>query len=726
MGAGQSTILDTSTEQLKERVGLFALRGSQKQFLEGLSVFLRLILSQNTLFDLQPVLTNPEKCHEFYVVLSSLLKKEFRVLRLPDASTRGATHKVPWMTKKQYEQLESEPLRKNVCNDIAWFILRYTTLIVALTASVKINPEMPAVLERASAVAGTVTQNKAFKNPVVTPQLETAISFSPALAPEVLNGLLSGSLRHVKIAGEDTPDVRPLYVFEGQERIVLNAQHGYLYAPQRSVTVLFSIELTPVIQNSGVQMQRSSPYPAAPVGYLAPAAPMLPMAPAPMPPAAPIAPMPPAPVAPVAPAALAAPMPPMAPRPQFIRPQNNSNRFSVGQQTATTASNTSGLSGGHKSRRNRHNRRGTRRAQRKFLTMEGGAEEIWYSVKLRNLVNCASAPCQEVDMFYLNNKGTTVDKESFGKIGTGAFVDSKTLADRMERFFTNDNIPKIGTETPSETGIVTKGSFLPLNKIDVATYNNLKTVQAALDTKTEGTSPAQYRAFLLATRIEKQAEGQPEVLHNLFCGDTWANRRTTDMVSYALLNSLYSDRQDGGKESATADELRQTIGEFTGAKLLSEYVSVGTFVETFENTKFPTIPAELDPYCKQVRSDPSFRNSGDRGVVSPDDKEILLGAHKALRDLYDEHLQTVVDILKRVVIPKKTTYGQEPELLLTPEFETDERGALVLLEEIIKEARTKMAAHYLAVEKVYYTALQNLRARAQGRYVSPVVKSEKK
>ena len=373
MGAGQSTILDTSTEQLKERVGLFALRGSQKQFLEGLSVFLRLILSQNTLFDLQPVLTNPEKCHEFYVVLSSLLKKEFRVLRLPDASTRGATHKVPWMTKKQYEQLESEPLRKNVCNDIAWFILRYTTLIVALTASVKINPEMPAVLERASAVAGTVTQNKAFKNPAVTPQLETAISFSPALAPEVLNGLLSGTLRHVKIAGEDTPDVRPLYVFEGQERIVLNAQHGYLYAPQRSVTVLFSIELTPVIQNSGVQMQRSSPYPTAPVGYLAPVAPVAPVAPAaPMAPAVLAAPMAPAPAvlaapmapAPVAPAALAAPMPPMAPRPQFIRPQNNANRFSVGQQTATTATTTSGLTGGHKSRRNRNNRRGTRRAQR--------------------------------------------------------------------------------------------------------------------------------------------------------------------------------------------------------------------------------------------------------------------------------------------------------------------------------------------------------------------------
>jgi len=705
MGAGQSVTLDTATEDLKNRVGIFSLRGTQKQFLEGLSVFLRLVLSQNTLYDLEPILTNPEKCHELYVVLSSVLKNEFRVLRLPDASTRGATHKVPWMTKKQYEQLESEPLRKNVCNDIAWFVLRYTSLVVALTASVKINGDMPALLERSSFVQGTVTKNKTFKDVELTPQLQTAIQFNQPISQEVLNGLLSGSLKHVKLVGADTPDSRPLFVFDGQERIVLNAQHGYIYAPMRTTSGLLSIELSAVLsrpapmygQQQFVQMQRTNPY-----GYGQP----LPGPPPAVGPA--LGPL-------LAPAPLPAPLPapgpaPLLQRPQFIRPANNANRGSVGQQTTTTATGASGLTGGRKSRKHRLYRRSTRKQR-------GGENDIWYMTRLRNLASCSSAPCQEVGTFYLSNKGVTVTAEEFAKIGTTTVIGIP-FADRIDDIINRDSIAKVATVLPLETGPANPDTFLPLNKIDASTFKNLKSIQKALETKSEGTSPAQYRAFLLASRLEKGGSGQPDVLHNLFCGDSWASRRSTDMVSYALLNALYSDRQDGGKESSTADELRRTVSEFTGSKVLGDYVKVGTYVESFENTKFPAIPAELDPYCKQISTSANFRNSGDRGVVSADDKEILLDAHRQLRELYDTHLQDVVDILKKIVIPKKTTYGQEPELLLTPEFETDERGALILLEEIIKDARTKLAAHFLAVEKTYYGALQKLRERAQGRYVS--------
>lgn len=717
MGAGQSVTLDTATEDLKNRVGIFSLRGTQKQFLEGLSVFLRLVLSQNTLYDLEPILTNPEKCHELYVVLSSVLKNEFRVLRLPDATTRGATHKVPWMTKKQYEQLETEPMRKNVCNDIAWFVLRYTSLVVALTASVKINGDMPALLERSSFVQGTVTKNKTFKDVELTPQLQTAIQFNPPISQEVLNGLLSGSMRRIKLVGAETPDARPLFVFDGQERIAFNAQHGYIYAPMRATSGLLSIELSPVVSRPAgygqppVQMQRTNPY-----GYGQPmvgppmAAPPMaapPMAAPPMvgPPMA--APPMAAPPMGVAPPPMAAPMGPAPPR--FLRPANNTNRFTVGQKTTTTANGTSVIGG--KSRKHRVNRRSTRKQR-------GGENDVWYMVRLRNLASCSSAPCQEVATFYLSSKGVTVSAEEFGKIGSGAVVGTP-FADRIDTLFNSDSLAKVATVAPVETGPANPDTFLPINKIDASTYKNLKSIQKALESKSEGTSPAQYRAFLLASRLEKGGAGQPDVLHNLFCGDSWASRRSTDMVSYALLNALYSDRQDGGRDSATADELRRTVGEFTGSKVLGDYVKVGTYVESFENTKFPAIPSELDPYCKQISTSANFRNSGDRGVVSADDKEILLDAHRQLRELYDNHLQDVVDILKKIVIPKKTTYGQEPELLLTPEFETDERGALVLLEEIIKEARMKLAAHFLAVEKTYYGALQKLRERAQGRYVSP-------
>jgi len=718
MGAGQSVTLDTATEDLKNRVGIFSLRGTQKQFLEGLSVFLRLVLSQNTLYDLEPILTNPEKCHEFYIVLSSVLKNEFRVLRLPDATTRGATHKVPWMTKKQYKQLESEPLRKNVCNDIAWFVLRYTSLVVALTASVKINGDMPALLERSAFVQGTVTKNKTIRDLVLSPQIEKAIQYNNPIPPQVLNELISGSLKHIKLTGTETFDARPLFAFDGQERIVMNVEHGYIYSPMKSSSGLLSIELSSVVRPTAPLMQRygyGQPYPIAAPGYGAAPLPA-PAAPALAPPAPALAPPAPAPPVPAPPAPAPPALAPPGLRPAPGQPQRlpllgrANNNISIDQRTTTTETGASGLSGGRKSRKHRLNRRSTRKQR-------GGDNDIWYSVRLRDLATCDHAPCQEIASFYLNTKGLTVSAEEYSKIGSGAVV-GMPFADRIDSIINRDSIVKVATVAPAETGPANPDTFLPLNKIDASTYNNLKSIQKALETKSEGTSPAQYRAFLLASRIEKGSAGQPDILHNLFCGDSWASRRTTDMVSYALLNALYSDRQDGGKESATADELRRTVGDFTGSKVLVDYVKIGAYVEGFENTKFPAIPAELDPYCKQISTSANFRNSGDRGVVSADDKEILLDAHRQLRELYDTHLQEVVDILKRIVIPKKTTYGQEPELLLTPEFESDERGALVLLEEIIKDARMKLATHFLAVEKTYYGALQKLRERAQGRYVS--------
>jgi hypothetical protein len=209
----------------------------------------------------------------------------------------------------------------------------------------------------------------------------------------------------------------------------------------------------------------------------------------------------------------------------------------------------------------------------------------------------------------------------------------------------------------------------------------------------------------------------------MFCRDAWAGRKPTEIAAYALLQALYSDRQDGGRESGTADELRAAVSAGIGAKALTDAASMGTSVESFANAKFAIVPTELDPYCKQVAPNRSARNTGERTVVSPEDKEILLTAYSKLRDLYDRHLQDVVDMLKKVVIPRKTSYGQMPTLELAPEFETDERGAMVFLEERIKEARGKIAAHYLAVEQVYSGALNNMRQRAQGRYVSPAARS---
>jgi hypothetical protein len=52
--------------------------------------------------------------------------------------------------------------------------------------------------------------------------------------------------------------------------------------------------------------------------------------------------------------------------------------------------------------------------------------------------------------------------------------------------------------------------------------------------------------------------------------------------------------------------------------------------------------------------------------------------------------------------------------VLSDIFTTDSRGALVVLEECIKETRTLLSNHYLAVEKVYRGALTQLKESRMG------------
>jgi hypothetical protein len=705
MGASQSQALSVATEELKERVGKFSLRTDQKDFVRGLSVLLSMVLSRNSLYDLEPILTHPQKCHELVVILSSLLRKEFRVLRLPDASTRGATHKVPWMTARQYEQLENEPYRQNVCNDIAWFILRFVTLITALTASVKINEDMPALLQRAASSVGVVNKNKTYKDVKLTPELQTAIRFSSPISKETLNGLLDGKLHHVKVPGTDTYDSRKLYFFEGQDRLAISAQHGYLYFAQKTSTVLLKIELTPAQRSfsssssnhSGHHSFSSRFYNRPPRNNRRNAS------------------------ANAAAAALAAAANEEAAEEEVAAEEaaeeeaaetgnNQSSRQSLGALSGTTRIGSQLGGRRRKSRRFRMSGRKTRK--------QHGGEQRWYKVVLYNLANCKESPCEKVDEFYMNNDGLTVNIETYGSMSSTTLVDNIPLADRVNKYQSKEDFAQVATIEPDEYSSPSFDSFLPLNKVDATTWSNFKMVEKAMNSKAEGTSPAQYRAFLLATSVEKQGAGQPERLHNLFCGDSWAGKRTTDSVSYALLNALYSDRQDGGKEGTTSDELKRTVSEFTSTKALFDFVSYGTFPESFEQTKFPTIPAELDPYCKQVHVGSNVQNSGNRAVVGEYDKEILVDAHKALRDLYDEQLKTVMTILGDVLDKPLERYDAAPELRLSTKFEEAEGGSLVYLEEVIKNARTKLAEHYLAVERVYNGALQSLRANRLGAYAS--------
>jgi hypothetical protein len=112
----------------------------------------------------------------------------------------------------------------------------------------------------------------------------------------------------------------------------------------------------------------------------------------------------------------------------------------------------------------------------------------------------------------------------------------------------------------------------------------------------------------------------------------------------------------------------------------------------------------LAAYCEQPTE--QTRNSTD--------KAILRSAHTALRKLYDDHMLNVVPLIRKVMIPKNAGYGVQPKLVLSDIFTTDSRGALVVLEECIKETRILLSNHYLSVEKVYRGAMHQLKESRMG------------
>jgi hypothetical protein len=372
-----------------------------------------------------------------------------------------------------------------------------------------------------------------------------------------------------------------------------------------------------------------------------------------------------------------------------------------------------------------------RTRKNKHRTHYGGANgDKWYQVTLTDL-ECSTDQCDTIGTFYMtsmDSKAYTISKEEYGTLLKRARLDKPIIPQeftkRIEVFFKKP-IRTYLTKPPSETASFTgkKGDFTPINKASDESYKKLKSLQEAISVSSYGISPAQYRAYLLATSIDSAtltADGKSRGLHTQFCKDSWGKLdKSTSIAAYALLEALYNDRPDGIREALTQDTLRRDVNSFIGEKLLVDKAASGKSVESFDNAKFPEVPSELNAaFCNQILPPNPQADSGDRVTRQETDVTILMNAHKELRKLYDEQLQAVFNILVTLMSAKSTGYGTPPKLLLHEDFSRDPRGALVVLEERIAKARNLLVNHYKAVERIYRSALLALKQRVQGVYNS--------
>jgi hypothetical protein len=183
-----------------------------------------------------------------------------------------------------------------------------------------------------------------------------------------------------------------------------------------------------------------------------------------------------------------------------------------------------------------------------------------------------------------------------------------------------------------------------------------------------------------------------------FCTDLWTGIMT-ETIPYALLQSLYYDSREGGTTIESSNELSDVAAKFLNnniAQVSNAAAAQGGY--EFSKLKFKD-PKELAK---------GFCNVGNRIATSEQQYNILTNAHRTLRGLYDTHLGNVEKFVRKILSLKDMGYRKAHQIRIDPIFVTSKQGALETLEGFIKEARTLLANHYLEVENVYKTAIQDI------------------
>ena len=699
MGTTQSIRIDAAEEAHKQRYGTFSLRKTESHAVGVISDLLTELLEKNSIFDLEKILTSDGKCNSLFIVLSAAIKKEFQLLRFPDPKNPSESRLTSYIPVENYNELVARGERTVACDQITYFIIRLVTLIAALTASIKINPTLMNEIFGQSSATGTLqlTMNPTFKEPVKVRELFSATS----VAPEVIADLLAGNeFRRVKTG--DKEDSRPLYYFGARTSVVINTTKSIVYMPLKEETAILSISIQPYDKPQqpmmvGIQAIPPSGYSPAVArtemyGYAPPAAAVAA--------AAPMAPV--VTGVPGVPGVPGAALPGYAPR--YTRRNNASSvGFAPGQQLlpasnrSTVASNMTarlGIRGGRSKR--------TRKLRRQY----GGASR--FLVNIRQILDCAGE-CKVLDKFIMDTNGNTFSYDAFKAVeATGTLPPPKIFAERMEALLEKETT-KYANEAPQESAGDMKEEYAPIHERSLSTLQRLKNIKSTIQGKPEGTAPSNYRAFLLASRLEGNE------LSTLFCSDKWSKKRMTSSVAYSLVQSLYDDLPGGGADSRSAAECAEIVGQFVGAKVAQNYTPLGATAPTrFDQIAFLETPqVALKPFCTKV-------TNGVRKTQNPQHISLLQNAHRQLRDAYDTHIKQCVELIRKMLsFAPSTGYRASPIVQLNPVFEKNPGGSQVALDGFIQEGRKLLVNHFLTTEKIYQGTLLKLAQNMTGNYVEP-------
>lgn len=694
MGASQSTT-NATDKQLRE-VGPFTLRSSQKSAISVLGKIFQSLITKNNLFDLEQLLSSPEKCNTLFIIVSSTVKKEFSLLKFPDPRNPSHMATLSFLPRSAYPSgtPDSVSARERACNEITHFLIRLVTLSAACTASISRNENIAAQLlnvvpaaVNTSGVARLIRDLPSSLTFSTPPLDEASVKFLSTSSRPAVDGVVQKGVFNM-VDEENRPS---LYRFGLTTTYIIDIKKGVIYDARSPTTPVFRISMELLTNQRPISETERAAAPTFMPGYppgFFPGA-------APAPAAAPIV-------------AAAAPVPGSS---------GSVASFNAGtsQVTSNPGTNAGASAFGARGGRRRKTRRDHAMRRRKTLrrapqrrAFYGGAEASYVKCTIEEIPfgdfrTCETESyCQKIT-FIIDAEGNTYDidaYEQFQRDPTRQVATTRKDFGRRveEEIFSKILTHKISTEPFREQTELSKETYKMIKGASAETIEIFQKYNKSMKELETGAAPAPYRAFMLASRL-----AGPE-LTTTFCGDKWAGQFTTATLPYSLLQALYDDGIAGtGASPRAADACRAAAREFTGAQVATSGAASGADIDSFRNIKFAPIPSSLATLCAEQYP---------QKTSSTNDKAVLIATQRDLRVLYDKHISDMVSIIKKV-LSLSTDPAVPGSILfnLDERFTADAEGGLASLEKIIEEARNIISRHYLEVEKKYNGALLQL-----GRY----------
>jgi hypothetical protein len=210
-------------------------------------------------------------------------------------------------------------------------------------------------------------------------------------------------------------------------------------------------------------------------------------------------------------------------------------------------------------------------------------------------------------------------------------------------------------------------------------------------------APASYRSVLLF--IKPTPPGG--VAASYLCVDNWANKSLRYIQPFAALESLYFNNDDGSMSQDNKANLQTLVSAFANIFQTSTASKNKAAPATFEDLNMPPINEAVKNLLCGKRT-----AQGDI-LLNPLSAQVLESAQTAVLASYTRHFDNAYQILGRLFTLGKTEVG-EPMVKFSDEFTKNPGSARVVLETIIREARSVIASHYIEVETIYADAMKEL------------------